>query len=323
MTPKSPAYDGKPIPTFCEWRALAVDEVDEKALLHGIDLGSVAGQGNLPVRLVKFPVEDISLVAVLSWRWDRDLTKSKVSQNILSAVRQAKKMSIQYLFIDSVSIDQHLAGDALIEQVIAFSKLYMNIPVIAAYDTVDEDFEETINRPWIFSELRLCRYNPTKIVYVSSAHQGAEKCRYDTLASCRLGEELWYYNFGRELQRVWSGSYLAPILGVLLGKVRMARISDFKFIISPCAQALATAYEKMSRNDYLLTTFILCGIHSPPDARFNSTYIHLLKCLFEALPYAERVILTALALSNADYEEYVLQGKHERLSSRIVFRYLL
>ena len=46
----------------------------------------------------------------------------------------AKKVEVQYLFVDIISIDQQLKSDALIEQVMEFSTLYTSIPVIVAYD---------------------------------------------------------------------------------------------------------------------------------------------------------------------------------------------
>lgn len=71
-------------------------------------------------------------------------------------------MHIRYLFIDVISIYQILQGIYLIQQVMAFSVLYKIIPVIVAYDELEEDFELTTMRPWIFYEIHeeqgsLCR----------------------------------------------------------------------------------------------------------------------------------------------------------------------
>lgn len=247
-----------------------VDEVNEKDLLHGVGVGSATGKGRLPVRLVRLPVKDVSEVAVLSWRWDGDL-KTHGSRNISSAVHQAKKMCIRYLFVDVVSIDQHLPGDALIKQVVAFSTLYRTIPVIAAYDKDGEDFERTIYRPWILNEVRLFRYNPTKIVYVGHSNQGTEHSPGSSPFGGEpiLGVELWRYQFGEKVGHIWTGSFIETIVGVLCDKIGMAYVSDLKFIIPPYAKVFATACEKMSRNDYLLTAAILCRVHAPPRGKLG------------------------------------------------------
>ncbi|ETS79331.1 hypothetical protein PFICI_09184 [Pestalotiopsis fici W106-1] len=163
-------------------------------------------------------------------------------------------MGIQYLFIDAISIDQSLQGDELVKQVIAFSTLYGTIPVIAAYDKADELFRNTMHRPWISKEARLYRNNPTKIVYVGHTSQGGA-----SLGKYFPKNELQDYRFGMELDSIWTGSFIETINGVLCGDIGMSYISDLKFIIAPCAQALVVAYEKMSRNDYLLTALILCA----------------------------------------------------------------
>lgn len=56
-------------------------------------------------------------------------------------------MQIRHLFIDIISIDQQPEGIDLIQQVMAFSVLYRTIPVIAAYDEVEEDFKIKTMRP--------------------------------------------------------------------------------------------------------------------------------------------------------------------------------
>jgi len=89
--------------------------------------------------------------------------------------RIAKQKSIRYLFIDAVSIKQNLDGDGLIKRVAEFSALYKTIPVIAARDEIGEDYERTIRRPWILSEMHLMRSNPTHILYVGHNNQGAYK----------------------------------------------------------------------------------------------------------------------------------------------------
>ncbi|KAK4202544.1 hypothetical protein QBC40DRAFT_338213 [Triangularia verruculosa] len=251
----------------CEFQALVVDEINEKDLWRGVGMGD----GPLPVRLVRLPVENISDVAVLSWRWDGDL-RTRGSKNIASAVHQAKKMGVRYLFVDLVSVDQSLSGEALIQQVVLFSSLYRTIPVIAAYDYTDTgrgeeyvDFEETMRRPWIFYEARLYRYNTTKIVYVGHSNQGARHHPGNSFLGAEpiLGLELWRFKFGETLGHVWTGSFFETITGLLCGKIGMADVSDLRFIIPPYAQVFTTAYKRMSRNDYLLTAAILCRTHAP------------------------------------------------------------
>lgn len=350
MSSESLAISGKPISALAECRALVVDEVDDEALLRGVD------PDLLPVQVLKLPVEDVSLAAVLSWRWDGDL-KAQGSRNVASAVRQAKKMGVRYLFVDAISINQHLAGDALIEQVMAFSTLYKTLPVIAAYDNVDEgDIERTLNRPWIFSEARLYRYNPTKIVYVGHANQGAKHDPSgDPLAKPLLGLELYRHEFGKHLGATWRGSFIETIIGVLTNEIGMSCLSDFKYIIPPCARALTAAYEKMSRNDYLLTALILCRVYAPPRTKLWSNiqplnydrysfreidstgyssswtiYGIFLDGIqvgrwehkdnfytgdwndFKTLADAEHVTLTALGLTDSEYREYAAQEEARR-----------
>src|SRR5437667_1372683 len=121
-------------PSVFELPALVVDEVDENDLVGGAAPGDSEERG-LPVRLVAMPV-DLSHVAVLSWRWDIDLQVHgsrnvlQGSRNALSAIRQARQMGVRYLFVDIISIDQKLHGDALVEQVVAFAKLYRTVQVI-------------------------------------------------------------------------------------------------------------------------------------------------------------------------------------------------
>lgn len=71
--------------------------------------------------------------------------------------KKKKKKHIRYLFIDVISIDQTLQGIYLIQQVMAFSVLYKIIPVIVAYDELEEDFELTTMRPWIFVKCAVSR----------------------------------------------------------------------------------------------------------------------------------------------------------------------
>jgi hypothetical protein len=271
-----------------EFQAVVVDKVDENDLLRGTDTAGPSPGQPLPVAPVKLPVDDLSQIAILSWRWDGD-NQGRGSRNIASAIRQAKKLGIRYLFIDMISIDQNLSGDALLEQVVAFSTLYKTIPVIAAYDKIGEDFRNTTRRPWISSEMRLFRYNPTKVVYVGHNDQGAEwdpglSNGYDPGLEIILGkpkpllEELSNFEFGDVLERTWRSSFTYTIFGVLCNQIGMAEISDLKFIMPEHARALTAAYEKKwPRNDYLLTAAILCQLHSRDKGRNSWAEIASLK----------------------------------------------
>lgn len=203
-------------------------------------------------------------MAILSWRWDGDLHSSR---NIASAVHLAKAMSIKYLFVDQISVDQTLDGDTLIERVSAFSTMYKTITVIVAYDKADEDFEKTVYRPWIFSEMRLYRYNPGQIIYVRHSNQGSKR-NYDifTVIPPILGD-LWSYDLGKHLGLNWAATILETITRVLCEDIEMTSICDFMFIMPPYARVLSTAYETMSRNDHLLTAVLLCRSHERPSVR--------------------------------------------------------
>ena len=121
----------------------------------------------------------------------------------MSAIRQAKKMGIKYLFIDAISIDQALRGDQLLQQIVAFSALYKTIPVIAAYDKRGDDFWETMRRPWILHEARSFRCNLTRIVYVGHNLQGTVLVRGKDVKMRGGGIRS---EFERMLDRVWKSS---------------------------------------------------------------------------------------------------------------------
>ncbi|KAG6363951.1 hypothetical protein INS49_009054 [Diaporthe citri] len=65
--------------------------------------------------MVAFPVDDFAKVAVVSWRWDIDAVDHP-SRNLYSTILYAKKAKLRHLFVDVISIDQTLKGDALLEQ---------------------------------------------------------------------------------------------------------------------------------------------------------------------------------------------------------------
>src|SRR4051812_27893019 len=93
-----------------------------------------------PVTLDDLPVSTIHILphrrtqAILSWRWDVD-SQLRASRNISAALAHAFNVGIEYLFTDFVSVDQSLAGRALIRAVADFTSLFGELRVIAAYDT--------------------------------------------------------------------------------------------------------------------------------------------------------------------------------------------
>lgn len=240
-------------PNALEWLALVVDKT-EKAHLECVAAYGYTKWRELPVGVVRLPLDDPSTAAVLSWRWDTD-EADHPSRNIVSAILVAKKMGFRYLFIDVISIDQHLTGKALLERVIEFSNLYRTIPVIAAYDRIGADFKITIRRPWISSELQAYRHNPTRIIYASHNNQGAFRGR--TWFYGGPDESKHNFAFPIVAERVWSTNFATTIIMVLRGWITMAALSDLSYIMPAYAPALTAAYDKMSRNDYLLAAAML------------------------------------------------------------------
>jgi hypothetical protein len=262
---------------------------------------------------------------------------------------------VRYLFIDAISIDQQKCGDALLDEIVAFSTLYKSIQVIAAYDRVGDTLEDIMSRPWILSEAGFFRHNPTRIVYAGHSDQGASASPYAT-------STLSISNFESTLLDNWAASstaFTGTILGVLCGKIGMCSISDFKAILPAYARVFSTAYEQMSRNDYLLTAAILCveharllieniyvdtgmfdrytlsqprSFHSPTRkeemdifldstklATWNTWEHSIYNVTYELteLPDAPRVIFAALGLSEAEYEEFATQEGSRRGSLMI------
>ncbi|KAK4460399.1 hypothetical protein QBC42DRAFT_181050 [Cladorrhinum samala] len=239
---------------MASYNAIVIDDVDETALLRGSGLRSINHPDRLPLKQVAAPFLN---AAVLSWRWDGIITeKHQSSRNVASAIRHAKNTNtIRYLFVDQVSIDQSLPAEKLLQQVASFSTLYKTIPVIAAYDNPGggEEFSTTVLRPWIYSEARLFRHNPTKITYVS----------HDAV----LPVKVMGYSFSKELRAAWLGSFMKTIAGLLVGDIKMKDIGDLKFILPPLAPALAAAHKAMSPNDYLLTAILLCSVSAEGSVR--------------------------------------------------------
>jgi hypothetical protein len=251
-----------------ELYALEISEVDEDCLTFSIPGRATPGI-ELPVSRTQLPVDDISKVAVLSWRWDLD-ERTGASANVSAAIHLAKQRGIQRLFLDKVSIDQGLSGDALLEQVVAFSTLYKDLPVIAAYDNTTESFRFTMRRPWLVSEARSFRTNPHRVTYVGHKGQGTHRDDFDSYVGSNPLREASRYEFGDMLERIWRSSFTHTILGVLCEEIGMCTVSDFRFILPEFERALTAAHEQMGRNDYLLTAAILTNAYAK-DSKVNAS----------------------------------------------------
>ncbi|KAH8719554.1 hypothetical protein GQ44DRAFT_829225 [Phaeosphaeriaceae sp. PMI808] len=276
-----------------DWLALAVEEVDEKKLLPGL-IGKDGMRPHLPTQMVKIPFDDPNQVAVVSWRWDGDL-QTRGSRNIASVIHCAKQRGIRYLFIDIISIDQTLPASDLIKLVAAFSALYTKITVLAAYD-MDEldclDLRYTVLRPWILNEMRLFRQNPGRIVYVGHSNQGSKSANYVSQGILPIQTQTTRSHFESLLEEIWRTSFVDSIIGVLLEEIGMSFVSDFKYIIPAYSHVFSVAYEQMERNDYLLTTAILCRIHGASgiliggqDLERSIQYLRYCRYNFNQLPY--------------------------------------
>ncbi|KAH7371904.1 hypothetical protein BKA64DRAFT_269254 [Cadophora sp. MPI-SDFR-AT-0126] len=118
-----------------------------------------------------------------------------------------------------MSIDQRLAGDELLQQVVHFSKLYRTVKVVSAYDMSGNDLGLTMRWPWILSEVHTFRQNPTRIIYVSHAVFKIEL----------------YSPF---LRGLWEQSFVTAIMGLMSGFYTMHAISDIKYIIPSHARLI-------------------------------------------------------------------------------------
>jgi hypothetical protein len=223
--------------------AVAIADVSIKTLQLGINDIDTPGI-ELKSCLGELPI-DVSHVAVLSWRWDGG-HRGRGSRNILKAITLAKQIGIHYLFIDVVSIDQDLEGNHLIEQVMSFSTLYKTIPVLVAYEKDGAKMIETVQRPWILSEVLLLRSNPFAVIFLADSR--------NSLREWWPGVQSMFYSS--------SGlAYYECLLNLLGKKSDMADIADFEFLMPSYASILIIAYNQMSRNDYLLTAIVLLHIY--------------------------------------------------------------
>lgn len=249
-----------------EMNALVVDEVD----LDTIDwLANKPGDmaRALPVQRVALPLDKVEDAAVFSWRWDVQAADG-FSVNAWLGIQRARQLGVRHLFMDMVSVNQDLDSDALIDEVVAFSRLYRLLPVIAAYDdrTVDgPSWYWTMRRPWILRELREMRANPHALHYVGYLQgQGSETWPVGLGDTPTDG-----YRFTDMLSRVWRSSFTHSILGVLCGRVGMYSPTHLRYLMPEHGEILAQAVAQLEHNDFLLVAAILCNMteFDPGDPR--------------------------------------------------------
>lgn len=248
-----------------KWLGLVVDQVELSHLEEVANSGYTTWR-SLPVEMIAFPVDDLKKVAVVSWRWDID-AGDHPSRNLYSIILYAKKAKLRHLFVDVISIDQKLEGDALLEQVRLFTDLYRIIPVITAYDKPNCDLLSSMQRPWIASEITAFKYNPTSIVNI----------RHDTRRQPRLKEvhmthfnsldaNLLYdpvigedrrYGFTGRAALIWRTGTVTTIFKLMFGTVQMQNVFDLKYIMPSHAPLLIAAEKQFPKNDYLLTAALL------------------------------------------------------------------
>ncbi|KAL1602460.1 hypothetical protein SLS60_005876 [Paraconiothyrium brasiliense] len=283
--------------------AIDIAAVDVSTLKEGALIPS------LPRRFVQFPVEEPSQVAVLSWRWDfsqSDASSSDRSLNVSHAIKYAKAHNILFLFIDIISLDQTLPTGELIKNVARFGDLYTAIPVIAAYDDMRLNFDYTMLRPWIFSEIKKMLYNPYKIVYVGHLRQGTYV--HKSVLHWWLGRvprsRMTETSFAEQLRKAWVADFVTPVLELLNGHISMADIHDFKFIIPPL-WGIFTAAESLPASDYLLTIALLLSASSHGRARE-----YVVEGSFLALPYTKFQIKSSVTnkeRSITDIDEFAVK----------------
>ena len=182
--------------------------------------------------------------AVVSWRWDRSPSTGR-SRNLALAVKHAQEAGIQQLFVDLVSVDQALPKPLLLHSVVGLANLFASIPVIAAYDEENatmEAWSQTLQRPWILSEVRAFSQNPTRVTYVGYRHN--DSLRRDI-------------SFANEVSVIRSSGYAACIFEILCGRVEMTDIADFDQILAEFSEPVSASYSTFRRADYLLAVFLL------------------------------------------------------------------
>jgi len=241
-------------------KALDLDQLGSDHFIDR-DNGRSIRLGQLPRALLDLATQKRDEVAILSWRWDVDPV-SNSSRNVYVACQEARHQGVRYLLLDKVTVNQDLSDEEMLGERLAFSRLYNEVPVIAAYDfkSLDEvaptaevhgahvalgmPLSRIMRRPWICYEVLLYGSNPTKVTYVG--HVPDLGCSKD-------------FGFHHMAETLWESSLCQTILYTLAGTVGMHNVDDFRFILPQYSALLMAAYSRMSRNDYLLTAALLSG----------------------------------------------------------------
>lgn len=114
------------------YQALELGRVDADHVIRA-DNGSSLCFGQLPTAVIDLDEQDIEGIAVLSWRWDVD-PRTNSSRNAYIACQEATRQGVRYLLLDKVTVKQDQTDEDMLMERLAFSRLYQEIPVIAAYD---------------------------------------------------------------------------------------------------------------------------------------------------------------------------------------------
>lgn len=129
-------------------------ESDSEALLRAVDVRRIRGSllsgddraggiaaEELPTELFDSASLPFDRSAVVSWRWDREPRTGR-SLNTALALKYAQESEIEFVFIDTVTIDQTLPAATFRQSVADLARLYRALPVIAAYDQPATDLRD-------------------------------------------------------------------------------------------------------------------------------------------------------------------------------------
>ncbi len=188
-------------------------------------------------------------VAILSWRWDRDLYDGR-SRNVALALQHAWRTGKKWLFLDIVSVDQSLSPEHLVKEVASLAELFLTYPVFVTGDRADVKKNEwglAFRRPWMLYESRTYVRNQNDISYL-----GIEQPKTSAGASPLFSEEL------NKIKRTGFSLY---IFYVLHGYIRMGNPYDFKYILRPFFSVFEHLERALIGDDYLLSIFLICAMH--------------------------------------------------------------
>jgi hypothetical protein len=183
-----------------------------------------------------------------------DTDGEEPSRNLRAALRAAKDLKKRYLFIDIVSINQDLKSDNLIAAIMEYSDLYTYVQVIGAYEHEGARVNENMLRPWIVHEYSLLHKNPNSTVLV--CHQNT-KSFSTTEASLWTQRSLIRETLERQVAEGSDLQFALAALLVLTGRVSMAEVSDFQYLLPHFGFVIRKLYTSMQRNDYLLSIALL------------------------------------------------------------------